>query len=138
MTMSAFRKALEDTYRRLGREMEEPGEEAQARTPDQKTAAARRAVSREGALAAALELFKMHVGRYPDKLDELLEQPENEADAEKWRGPYVKRADGLNDPWGRRFMYLSPGEHNRNGYDLWSLGTDGKDGTTDDIANWKK
>ncbi|HPD28894.1 MAG TPA: type II secretion system protein GspG [Phycisphaerae bacterium] len=138
MTMSAFRKALEDTYRRLGREMEEPGEQVEARTRDQKTAAARRAVSREGALAAALELFKMHVGRYPNKLDELVEQPESEADAEKWRGPYVQGAGALKDPWGHRLMYLSPGERNRSGYDLWSLGPDGQDGTTDDLANWKK
>ena len=138
MSMSSFRKALEDTYRRLGREMEEPGEEAAETTSDQKAAAARRAVNREGTLAAALELFKMHVGRYPGKLDELVEQPENEADAEKWRGPYVTSADTLKDPWGHRLMYLSPGEHNRDTYDLWSIGADGQDGTDDDITNWKK
>lgn len=138
MSMGDFRKALEDTYRQLGREMEEPGEKAAETTSDQKAAAARRAVNREGTLAAALELFKMHVGRYPGKLDELVEQPENEADAEKWRGPYVTSADTLKDPWGHRLMYLSPGEHNRDTYDLWSLGPDGQDGTDDDITNWKK
>lgn len=138
MSMSSFRKALEDTYRRLGREMEEPGEEGKEKTPDQKAAAARRMVNREGALAAALALFKMHVGRHPNKLDELVGQPENEDDAEKWKGPYVSSADTLKDPWGHRLMYLSPGEHNRDTYDLWSLGPDGKDGTDDDIANWKK
>ena len=44
--------------------------------------------------------------------------------------------DMLNDPWGRPYRYRHPGMHNEDGYDLWSVGLDGADGTADDICNW--
>ncbi len=139
MTMQSFRKALEDTYRRLGREVpEETGATEVDTSPAGQVKTARLLVGREGALAGAIELFKNQVGRYPNKLDELLKRPEEEAAAEKWSGPYVQKEDMLKDPWGHTLMYLSSGEHNRDGYDLWSVGPDGKDGTDDDVANWKK
>jgi general secretion pathway protein G len=42
------------------------------------------------------------------------------------------------DPWGRPYLYLSPGEH--GDVDLYSLGADGLSGGEDqsiDIGNWK-
>lgn len=42
------------------------------------------------------------------------------------------------DPWGRAYLYLSPGEHGE--VDLYSLGADGLTGGEDqsaDIGNWK-
>lgn len=39
------------------------------------------------------------------------------------------------DPWKRPFRYRFPGEKNKNGYDLWSLGPDGVE-SEDDITNW--
>jgi general secretion pathway protein G len=42
------------------------------------------------------------------------------------------------DPWGRPYLYLSPGEHRE--VDLYSLGADGLSGGEDqniDIGNWK-
>src|SRR2546422_7457624 len=38
-----------------------------------------------------------------------------------WRGPYLRKALPL-DPWGRPYIYMSPGEHNPSGYDLSTLG----------------
>ena len=56
-----------------------------------------------------------------------------------WRGPYLKKAVPL-DPWGRAYLYKSPGEHNASGYDLYTLGRDGQPGGEDedaDITSWK-
>ena len=43
------------------------------------------------------------------------------------------------DPWGRAYIYLSPGEHGE--VDIYSLGADGLTGGEDqnlDIGNWKE
>ena len=43
------------------------------------------------------------------------------------------------DPWGRPYLYLSPGEHGE--IDLYSLGADGLsggEGQNADIGNWKE
>lgn len=56
----------------------------------------------------------------------------------RWRGPYLKKAVPL-DPWGNPYRYLSPGTSDPQGYDLWSLGRDGKDGGTgedQDLMSW--
>jgi general secretion pathway protein G len=54
----------------------------------------------------------------------------------KWNGPYREKAVP-SDPWGRQYQYASPGRHNTDSYDVWSLGPDGADGTDDDIGNWQ-
>ncbi len=41
------------------------------------------------------------------------------------------------DPWNHDYVYVCPGKHNPNGYDLYSKGKDGIDGTADDQGNWK-
>ena len=55
-----------------------------------------------------------------------------------WRGPYLSKIVP-NDPWGRPYVYVSPGTVNQESYDLYSLGRDGKPGGTDedaDITSW--
>ena len=55
-----------------------------------------------------------------------------------WRGPYLSRTVPL-DPWGRPYVYVSPGVANATSYDLYSLGRDGKpggDGEDADITSW--
>ena len=77
-------------------------------------------------LSGVLDLYRLQVGRYPSEdegLNALMEQP---ADAPDWEGPYLKKADALNDPWRRPYTYRFPGEH--GDYDLYSLGADGEDG----------
>lgn len=91
-----------------------------------------------GNLATQLDLFHTHVGRYPTELKELSEKPQDEADAAKWAGPYIKDPNSIKDAWGREIQYKSPGEYNKETYDLWSMGKDGQDGSEDDIANWAK
>jgi len=103
---------------------------------------AKSAVGPTGPIATALDMFKLHVGRYPtteEGLNALVEKPSTLEDEEgdKWRGPYIKSADMLKDPWGNEYGYKCPGEVNTEGYDLWSNGPDGQEGTDDDIRNWK-
>ncbi|MBX7149743.1 type II secretion system protein GspG [bacterium] len=45
----------------------------------------------------------------------------------------------FTDKWGNHVLYLSPGVHNKNSFDLWSYGADGKpggEGENADITNW--
>lgn len=86
-------------------------------------------------LSTALDAFEVDNGYYPtgaDGLNALLEEPK---DAKNWRGPYMKQAV-TNDPWGNPYVYEMPGKHNDKGYDLMSLGPDGRSGGNDDITNW--
>lgn len=55
-----------------------------------------------------------------------------------WRGPYLTRPVPL-DPWGRPYIYQSPGVHDTAGYDLSSLGRDRKEGGAGedaDVNSW--
>lgn len=86
-------------------------------------------------LEVALDAFEIDNGNYPtteEGLKALVEEPSNATD---WRGPYIRR-DVPNDPWGNRYIYKSPGDHNEESYDLYSYGPDGKSGGDDDIDNW--
>jgi len=87
-------------------------------------------------LSAALDLFEMHNGRYPTTGEGLAALRTAPPGASSWKGPYLKRPVPF-DPWGKAYVYRSPGEHNRDDYDLSSAGPDGVEGTADDITNWK-
>jgi general secretion pathway protein G len=88
------------------------------------------------ALEKALDQYRLDVGRYPsteEGLDALFVKPNNE---EKWKGPYLKKAVPP-DPWGRPYIYKSPGDHGE--LDLSTLGADGQPGGSDenaDVGNW--
>jgi len=88
-------------------------------------------------LGGILDLYRLDVGRYPrtdEGLQALFEAP---TDAERWNGPYVKKANSLIDPWGKPYEYVSPGDHGE--YDLFTLGADGAnggDGDDADVTSW--
>ena len=87
----------------------------------------------DGGMALALDLYEVDNGRYPGKLEDLVEKP---SDASNWKGPYLKK--GLpKDPWGNDYTYRLPGTHNTSSYDLYSVGPDKQEGSPDDIVNWK-
>jgi general secretion pathway protein G len=92
-------------------------------------------------LGAALDNYKLDNGSYPTSdqgLTALDAKPTRDPVPLDWRGPYLKRGVPP-DPWGRAYLYKNPGQHNRNGYDLSTLGRDGKEGGADedaDITNW--
>jgi len=86
-----------------------------------------------GGLALALDLYEVDNGRYPGNLSELVNKSGN---APNWRGPYLKKGVS-KDPWNNAYIYRNPGQHNSSGYDIFSAGPDGQEGTDDDVVNWE-
>ncbi len=87
-------------------------------------------------LSTALDLFELGVGRFPTSQEGLAALRTAPSGATGWKGPYLKR-DVPKDPWGRKYAYSSPGQHNREDYDLLSYGPDGVEGGDDDVTNWQ-
>ena len=83
----------------------------------------------------ALDAFEVDNGFYPEGENGLLDLYEEPSDAPSWHGPYLKKPI-TNDPWGNPYTYTCPGTHNTRGYDLRSMGPDGRTGGDDDITNW--
>ncbi len=83
-------------------------------------------------LAFACQRMMWDVGRYPTKLDELVHQPKGD-DGAFWRGPYVSEIPSA-DRWGRPYGYRGPSK-TWNGFEVWSLGADGKPAGTGDDAD---
>ena len=89
-------------------------------------------------LGAALDLYRLDVGRYPSEsegLEALVSQP---GDVRNWGGPYLQKQADLLDPWERPYRYRFPGQNGE--YDLFSLGADdqeGGDGENQDIVSWQ-
>jgi len=87
----------------------------------------------------ALDLYYLDANRYPttsEGLRALIERPGGTA---TWSGPYLKSDAVPNDPWGRLYVYRSPGEHGP--YDIMSYGADGQEGGTGadaDVTSWTK
>jgi general secretion pathway protein G len=42
----------------------------------------------------------------------------------------------MSYPWGNPYLYECPGRNNPQGYDISSMGPDGRSGGGDDITNW--
>jgi len=105
---------------------------------DAKTSAARAQIE---LLALGLDQYRLDNDYYPSTtqgLGALRERPTGEPDPRNWRGPYLRKTVPL-DPWGRPYTYKSPGEVNRETYDLLSLGRDGQAGGIGedaDITSW--
>ncbi len=79
----------------------------------------------------ALELYKLSLRNYPSTA-EGLQALVNPKGGEK---PFM--ASIPKDPWGQDYVYLNPGIHNPNGYDVMSYGPDQVQGGDDDIGNWE-
>ncbi|MGQ0766881.1 MAG: type II secretion system major pseudopilin GspG [Gemmatimonadota bacterium] len=85
----------------------------------------------------ALDNYKLDNGMYPSTeqgLAALRAAPTVGVQARNWRGPYLRK-DVPPDPWGRPFLYRSPGVRNPTGYDLATLGRDGEAGGTGEDAD---
>ena len=88
------------------------------------------------ALQKALDQYRIDTGRYPDSQPGLAALVTKPADEPRWQGPYLAKAVP-NDPWGRAYIYRSPGEHGE--YDLLSYGRDGApggEGENADLTSW--
>jgi len=73
-------------------------------------------------LESALDSYRLDVGHYPETLQSLVE---NEDDEDGWDGPYLTRADEVPlDPWDNDFVYSRDGRS----FSLFSYGADGVEG----------
>jgi general secretion pathway protein G len=89
-------------------------------------------------LGNAIDQYHLHNGDFPPDMEALRTKP-GDQDLPNWNGPYIKKPVP-NDPWNRPYVYVTPGEHNTDSYDLFTLGRDGKEGGSSsdaDINNWQ-
>jgi general secretion pathway protein G len=92
-------------------------------------------------MGTALDSYRLDNHAYPSTeqgLAALRTEPTTGTKPPRWRGPYLRRAIP-EDPWGNPYVYVSPGRHNPQGYDLSSLGRDGREGGEGedaDITSW--
>jgi len=67
-------------------------------------------------------------------LQALVTRPSSAPIPKKWTAKL--EPEGIIDAWNAEYKYRNPGTKNPDGYDLFSMGPDGKEGTEDDIGNW--
>ena len=84
-------------------------------------------------ISQSLNYYQLDVGAYPTTEQGLKALWQSPAQDVAWNGPYVRQERQLLDPWGRPFIYRSPGQ--QGAYDLISLGGDGKEGGSGDDAD---
>ena len=88
-------------------------------------------------LTTALDLYALDTGQFPSSpegLEALMQRP---GGVTSWNGPYLKGNVVPKDPWGRPYIYRTPGQH--GAYDILSYGADGQEGGTGaaaDITSW--
>jgi len=103
---------------------------------ESKTKAAR--IQIEG-FATALDLYYLDTGRYPSSAEGLNALLQRTGSGIGWNGPYLRGNRLPSDPWGRPYVYRSPGQH--GAYDILSYGADGQEGGSDaatDVTSWTR
>ena len=64
-------------------------------------------------------------------LEALAKKPSGNPAPRSWR--QLMDPSALLDPWGHPYQYRNPGKKEVGGYDIYSMGPDGQDGTADDV-----
>jgi len=89
-------------------------------------------------IQAALDEYKIDVGRYPTQAEGLPALVTAPQTATGWNGPYLRSVTALKDPWGEPYVYKNPGQHGE--VDVFTLGNDkqpGGTGEAQDVGNWQ-
>jgi len=87
-------------------------------------------------LMAALDAYRLDVGRYPSQQEGLGALSANPG-APEWAGPYLAKGQVPLDPWNHPYILQIPGQHGE--VDISSLGADNKAGGTGedaDVSSW--
>jgi len=74
--------------------------------------------------SAALDLYYLDNGAYPDGNEGLTALVERPGSAPAWNGPYLKTGSVPMDPWGHPYVYKVPGDHAP--YEIDSYGSGGE------------
>ena len=78
-----------------------------------------------GAIGTAIDLYETDNGKLPESLQNLV----TKGSEPNWNGPYIRKVEGLKDPWGTEFQYVKQG----NVYTVASAGPDLSFGSADDV-----
>jgi len=92
-----------------------------------------------GGFESSLKLYAQAMAEYPSTaqgLNALIARPADVRNPAKWEGPYLDKGSVPMDPWNNPYQYAYPGQRNPSGFDLWSMGPDGVDGSGDEVGNW--
>lgn len=84
-------------------------------------------------LGKALDAYRLDTGHYPSSEQGLAALTVAPNDEPKWAGPYLQKAVPM-DPWGRPYIYKSPGQGGSD-FDLMSYAKDGQVGGDGDGAD---
>ncbi len=91
-------------------------------------------------LVAAIDLYQLDNYVFPTTnqgLEALVNKPVDAPVPPNYKTTgYIKMLP--KDPWGRDYLYLTPGVHSKS-YDVYTLGADGEEGgegSNADIGNW--
>ncbi len=83
-------------------------------------------------LKTALQAYQLDLG-YPPTTEQGIQAlrypPADLVNPVKWGGPYLE--DLPPDPWDNPYQYVSPGMHNPDSFDIWTVTPDGME-----IGNW--
>ena len=86
------------------------------------------------AISMQLRTYEMLNYRMPTTeqgLEALVQMPSADPKPQHWK----KLMDNVPvDPWGQPYIYRNPGKYKTDGYDLYSIGPNGKDGDTNNIG----
>lgn len=84
-------------------------------------------------ISAALQLYRIDVGRYPTTSEGLRALIQPSGSVASWNGPYLAKRELPRDPWGHEYQYRSPGQG--GDFDITSLGADNQPGGTGENAD---
>jgi len=84
-------------------------------------------------LLVAYELESGSLPTTEQGLQALWTKPTVEPIPQHWRALLDQPA---LDPWGHPYVYLNPGKHNPDKYDVYSMGPTGQPDAPDAIGNW--
>lgn len=94
-------------------------------------------------LEDSLKRYKLDNGRFPTTeqgLEALVQKPTIGVVPRSWpTGGYLDKPEIPEDPWGNKYVYISPGQHGPD-YDLKSYGADGIEGGEEydqDVESWR-
>jgi len=87
----------------------------------------------DNSFTTPLLAYRTTIGNYPSTNEGLKALISPPLRVRGWRGPYLVGPNIPHDLWGNEFRYRYPGIIHSGLYDLWSIGPDGIDGTSDDI-----
>jgi general secretion pathway protein G len=82
--------------------------------------------------ASALDSYYVDMGAYPTTQEGVAALRTRPDAAQNWNGPYLKK-EIPKDPWGTAYVYRAPGRN--GGYEIVSLGADGREGGEGDNAD---